>query len=137
MKVAELAKAAPPVAPAVSPAGLTVQEEIEELLFALRQAYLEKNLKLYMDCLASGFPNREEKRQKAAEMLLNHDYPRLVFSIDKLDEQNRDKPTVFITWAVQVRKGEDDTLKTITTRYKVDFVRENGKLLILAMEKKE
>jgi len=135
--VAELAKAAPPAAPAVSPPGLTVQEEIEELLFAIRQAYLDKNLKLYMECLAAGFPNREEKRQKTAEMLMNNEYPRVVFTIDKLQDQDRDKPTALITWNVQVRKGEDDPPKTITIKFKVDFVRENGKLLILAMEKKE
>mgnify|MGYP000595608455 CR=1 FL=1 len=103
----------------------------------MRQAYLERNIKLYMDCLAAGFPNREEKRQKTAEMLMANTFPHLVFSIDAVPEKTPDKPTVVVTWHVQVKPADKDISKKVSTRYKVEMVRENGKLLINGMEKIE
>lgn len=136
-RVANLGPARASSAPMAQSSGLSLKEEMEEVLFNLRKAQLEKDMDLFMSCYSPSFPDLEKKRQDTLKIWHHNEFVQMVFDIGDIQEVATGNDLASVTWEVQVRNLETQKITSSSQKFKVWFVKEKGRLLIKSMEKEE
>ncbi len=123
---------ATPGAPAAS-----LQDQLETVLSTLRNAQLQKNIDRFMSVYSQSFPSYDLKRQDTLKYWQGYDFTNLVFTVDKVQATDPDHATASVIWYVDVRNRENKELTSATQKYQVQFVKENGKWRIIALQQEQ
>jgi len=127
------APAAP--APEAQPAGL--KEQLQGILAKMREARLNKDIILLMNCYSLTYPDLESKRREALKAWDNYDYTNMVFTIDEVQPINADNANAEVTWYVDLRNRRTGELISSTQTFQVRFAKELGQWRIRSLEEAE
>lgn len=138
-KPTDLAKLNPSISKEGAAAGadqeLSPKEEMEEVLFNLRKAQIEKDIDLYMSCFSPSYPDLEQRRDNTLKNWRAFEFSQMLFNFDDMQEVAPDSHIALITWDIQASNINTQKITNSTQQYKVWFVKERGKWLIKSLEK--
>jgi len=106
--------------------GLTVQEELEELLFKMKQAQESKDIDRLMACFSPTFPNLEKKRQDSQKIWGAYDYANYVFTINDIKPMAPGIQQARITLGFQLSHRKTRKVETQNYNFLFEFSKEGG-----------
>lgn len=118
-------------APAV-PADL--KGELQNVLSALREAQMQKNIVQFMSIYSVTYPELDTKRADTLKSWENFDFTNLVFTIDKVQLLDADNAMAWVTWYIDTRNRRNQELSSYSETYQVRFAKEMGKWRIRSLE---
>jgi hypothetical protein len=130
------APAAPAPQPA-PPAAPSLTEQLQNVLAALREAQLQKNIVQFMSVYSLTYPNLDDKRTNILKSWEHYDYTNLVFTVDKVQPLDPDNAIAWVTWYIDTRNRRTQELSSNTQTYQVRFVKELGHWRIRSLEEVE
>jgi len=129
------APAPPAPAPEAKPADL--KEQLQGILAKMREARLNKDIILLMNCYSLTYPDVESKRREALKAWENYDYTNMVFTLDEVQPLDADNANAKITWYVDLRNRRTGELISSTQTFQVRFAKELGQWRIRSLEEAE
>ena len=118
---------------AVSPeAGL--QQQLAQVLDALRETQINKDITRFMNCYAAGFPGREEKRQATQKAWTEFDFTAMFFYLEEMKPEGPEAARARVTWDLQVQDKRTQEFLTSTQTFQVEFVKEQGAWRIRSLQ---
>jgi hypothetical protein len=130
------ATAPAPTAPP-APTAASLKEQLQNVLSALRDAQLHKDILQFMSVYSLTYPELDDKRASTLQSWEHYDYTSLVFTVDKIESIDPDNAIAWITWYVDTRNRRTQELSSSTQKYKVRFAKELGKWRIRSLEEVE
>lgn len=132
------APTAPPApTPAPAPTATSLKEELQNVLSALREAQLKKDILQFMSVYSLTYPELDDKRGSTLKSWESYDYTSLVFTVDKIESIDPDNAIAWVTWYIDTRNRRNQELSSSTQKYKVRFAKELGKWRIRSLEEVE
>lgn len=109
--------------PSVTPEA-ALQEQLGQVLGALREAQIHKDINRFMECYAAVFPKREEKRQEALKVWTEFDFTAMFFYLEEVKPGGPEAAQARVTWDLQVQDKRTQEYLTATQTFLVDFAKE-------------
>jgi hypothetical protein len=121
-------------APEPAPPAAGLKEQLQDVLSAMREAQLQKDIVQFMSVYSPMFPGLDDKRAKTLASWQRYDYTNLVFTIDKTQSIDSDNALATITGYVDTKDRRMQDLSSSTQSFQVRFAREMGKWRIRSLE---
>jgi hypothetical protein len=121
-------------APEAAPVDAGLREQLQNVLSALREAQLRKDIVQFMSVYSRAYPELDGKRASALKSWENYDYTNLVYTIDKIQPLDPDNTLAWVTWYIDTRKRGTQDLSSSTQTYQVRFVKEMDQWRIRSLE---
>lgn len=134
---APVTPAAPPAPPAAPAQPASLKEQLQSVLSKMRQARIDKDIILLMNCYSLTFPDLEEKRREALKSWEEFDYTNMVFTVDEVQPLDADNANAKVTWYVDLRNRSTGELISATQTFRVRFAKELGQWRIRSLEEIE
>jgi hypothetical protein len=111
-----------------------LKKQVQNVLNAMREAHLIKNLEQYLNCYSPSFPGLDQKRQDTLRDWENFDFINAYFTIE--DSKPLDAATVSatVTWYIDTRNRRTQEFVSGKQTYRVRFAREQDAWRIQALE---
>jgi hypothetical protein len=110
---------------------------LQGILAKMREARLNKDIILLMNCYSLTYPDVENKRREALKAWDNYDYTNMVFTIDEVQPLDADNANAKVTWYVDLRNRRTGELISSTQTFQVRFAKELGQWRIRSLEEAE
>jgi hypothetical protein len=117
-----------------APVAAGLREQLQNVLSALREAQLRKDIAQFMSVYSRAFPELDGKRASALKSWENFDYTTLVFTIDKIQPLDPDNALAWVTWYIDTRNRGTQDRSSSTQAYQVRFTKEMGQWHIRSLE---
>jgi hypothetical protein len=112
------------------------EQDVYALLDDIRTANLTKDLALWKSRYSSAYLASREKKENIAEQWEKVDFKSLAYKVEDLRTGPSDAIAT-ITWEIDFSPRKSGVVKRITQRLRADFVIEDGRLKITAVNKQE
>jgi hypothetical protein len=128
-----------PAAPAPEPAPATadLKDQLQDVLSALREAQMHKDIVQFMSVYSLTYPQLDDKRADTLKSWETYDFTNLVFTVDKVQSPDPDNALAWVTWYIDTKNRRTQELSSYTQTYQVRFAKESGKWRISSLEKVE
>lgn len=123
----------PQTAPAGTPQA-ALKDQLQEVLTALREAHLKKDILKYMSVYSLTFPDREAKRKETSRAWDEYDYLNLVVTLDEVQPLDAENATARATWYIDTRDRRTQGLSSFKQVYQIRFAKELGNWRIRSLE---
>jgi len=114
---------------------VVLKNQLSEVLNQLREAQLKKDITLYSQAYAPGFPDFDQKRQKTLAVWGAYDYSSLDFDLQEAKLLDADHALAQVTWNIKTEEKKNQNIKTEKQTYKVWFSKDSGQWRISKLEK--